>query len=1240
LQWFVNTCGVYGGSTRGLFLSGSSEELAVGLETAVINLKTRNLSPFVVAGETVYQQAEYLFHESKARGSFGRPLASKLESELAGNDIVIVDDLAAPQKPAQLWYLISYVLFPRILAGRAVVITSSLAGQEFLQGVQECPDFDFCGRSINGEKLVKLIEAGTVSQELFNECVQNSLPPMLKAEYLLYAALCERELQAIPQYLLGDRQLDFAMIEDGHCLDIECNALSALSAHEKNLQEIKRDGDLLSSGWQILKFSSSEILNNCRACAECVEAVWRGSDSIEYGCGRVLSNRLLPAAVELRTDEVQRGAIISGGGPLALVGGAGTGKSSCIAERTAWLLARGVRPESILILSYSAESARQLKRKLESYLDRQTVARLSLFPFHELGMKILGENLAAVSRKAPLKIEPEPSKFLRKLINKFKKANESLSPETLEELDADYVAEMIGLYKSHLLSPARAREEAQSESEEIIAGLYQSYEDLLRRTNRIDGDDSGYLAVQILLENAEIRENYQNTFEFVFVDEYEDVTVARDMLARILAGPQDNLFVAGDEDETIAESSNSCPELLGNFSFLYPAASTVLLEHNWRSHPAIVEHAGRLLAFLERGKIKKSFVSAWAATSGAAVFGPQPCQDEAQEVAWIVACARAIIEAGRNAGHIAVLYWGKQYEASLTSELARCNVGFLSGRSGSSMIPDEISDMLAFLKLVMEPDGKGCRQSFERVCQLGGRGIDPALAADIEAFAAANDLSFLTAVETYAESSGDPGCRDLEQLVRIIRAMHQDRLPPFESIGYLRRVRRLSEFYKSIKIPPGQVYEPLKKLTQLEEAARKFSSVVDFVQYVEAGGCIDDDGGELQALQLRSVLDVKGCEFPIVFLCGLAEGLLPAAGSQDMEEDRRQFYVALTRAREAVYLSFPLRSGNRECGPSRFLAEAGLIAGTGVLPEPELKDLCQKGEESAGLESASSSAVREDYPAPVVAAVPVVPVPPSFMRTSELPGFAESAEASRQEAYDEYVASLKKEVTVETEVTSGDPYYAQKDKVSGLSPYVGAGDEDLSARASGYRPPAKGSTPGTGSGESGEEKRQESSEEKTAAENIVSGGKDVYSPVPPLPPPVCRRGRRQSETAAGPDDRAAQEYRAAVEVSALQALKGNSSYLDPALQSRIESAEAGSSLPACPSCGNGLEANALFCGECGYSLPERIAGCSSCGLPLEPGAKFCGECGVACRPHEEKHSESAEEKKSGWMGKFLKFLDN
>lgn len=638
LQWFVNNFGLYVGSIRGLFLTDWADEQQVSLEASVVNLRSRGFSPLVVSGEALAKQADSVWQESRDKASFGNPIVTKLELELASNDIVVIDGLEPPSKAHHLWYLLAYVIYPRAVAGKATIITTPLTYQEFLRLGHDCPDTDFGGRPVNWEKFIWLIESCTINQELFKLAREEGLPPVLKAEYYAYMAFRERNIEPVVQHVLGDYLLDFALVEGDRKLNIEIDTISALAGNEQYKRDSQRDLVMIADGWQILRFSTAEILNNKTACADVVEDIWKDGKKRSH-CGRILTGQHVPALPELPfDDEDQRNAISCGGGPAIVIGGSGNGKTTCLVQRVAALLAMGIGPESILVVTHSADTMKPLKAMLDGVTDKVTVQRLALFSWQELGLKILKENLPSIKRKPPLKIEGNHQKVIQRLFGKLKKDFDPVKLEISGEVDEFYVAAMISMYKAHLITPKRAAAEAQNESDLLISKIYQSYEDQLLKSNRIDRDDVISLAVQLLLDGAEIRSRYQSSFEYVLVDDYQEVTLAQDILIRLLAAPQDNLYVTGDEQEATSEQRNACPELLSELSLRLPHARCFVLEKNWRCHPEIVDHSRQLCSWLERLSIERDYYSGWGAAPGGAIIGPQPCAT--QRMSWSGSAAR------------------------------------------------------------------------------------------------------------------------------------------------------------------------------------------------------------------------------------------------------------------------------------------------------------------------------------------------------------------------------------------------------------------------------------------------------------------------------------------------------------------------------------------------------------------------------------------------------------------------
>ncbi|MCC7527647.1 MAG: UvrD-helicase domain-containing protein, partial [Candidatus Melainabacteria bacterium] len=954
LHWFVETVGLYKGSARGLLVSNFDEANEPYLESAIINLKSRGITPAVVEGAAIYQQAARLWDQAVRGSSFGRPVATQFELDLTGSPVTVINNFTAPQTAQQLWYLYHHILYPRAVAGKPLLITTKHDYWELVGLGGECEDLEYAGRKVTWEKVLYILDATTIDLHHFSQMKEEGLPAMLKAEYYLYKTLKAREFPITAMHVVGDYMLDFAIYNRHAKLDVEIDNVSSLDGSGSYSAEAKKNLELLSDGWRIVRLTNSEILSNVVACADAVEDVWRGGLK-KSSYGRLISGNSNIVVPELTVeDEVQRLAISHGAGPAAITGSAGCGKTTVLAHRIVSLLNQGINPESILVISYSKETMTPLRAMVDEIGDKLLAQKVSFYTWHDLGFKILKENLSAIKRKPPLKVEQNVLKVIQRLLQKYKKDLDPVTLELSDELDEFTLVSLISLYKANLVAPKHVKERGKGAIDELVAKVFQAYDDQLQKANRVDRDDMITLSANLLVDNPEVRARYQYQFEYVLIDEYQDASAAMDLLARLLSFPQDNLFIVGDEDTAIWEAKGSLPRLLPEVSLRLPNARCYTLDKNWRCHPAIVENARHIVRALEHRRMQKDFTTGWGPAPTEAVIGPQILADEMAESEWVADEMQILIDSGRLSGEIVVLYRQNNYAILIEEALTRRAIRCIATRHDAGMIPDEVGDVMAFLRLVMDPDGPKARESFERICQLRVKEVDPKLSATIASFGEANNLSYLKAVEIYSEAVSDPSCIDLAQLVRIIRTMHAEKLPPAETISLLKRTQRLNEYYKSIKVPAGVNYEPLRKLAQLEEEARQYKSVSEFVKAFSARQQDQGEGNE-GPVRILNVNETKGLEYPIVFIVGMSDGLFPSDVA-DLEEERRLFYLAVTRARELLYVSSPSSFNGESLLPSFFLAEGGF--------------------QLAAPGRASGQAVSSQLGAPVSSAAPPPPPPP------------------------------------------------------------------------------------------------------------------------------------------------------------------------------------------------------------------------------------------------------------------------
>lgn len=1199
LKWFANNFGFYGGSARGLFISDFAETDEAALEAAILELKSRQISLLVLNGDAFYKQAEHLFEQSGSGAGFGKPAVSPIETDLGTKELVVIRDLEPPKNQAQLWYFYNHLIFPRATSGLTTIITTSKGYEEFVAAGANLEDNAFGGRPLTFEKAVWLMEASMINLSLFAMLRDNGLPPMLKDEYYLWMSLSERGIAVTPQHVFDNYMLDLALVMPDKKLDIECGGISWLDGDSVSIEEKQRYHKLFADDWQVLRFTTAEILNNYNACAEVVQ------EFSLTGKKRKKPGRLITSVTELSLpltlpatmveDVLENAAINHGGGPAALSGAAGTGKTTCLSERVVHLLDQGIDAASILVLSLNAETLAPIKALLKARLDSESFDKLSLFTWRQFGEKILNENTSAFKRKAPLKIEANPHKVLQRLLIKHLKELDPAMVDLSKGLDEFTIAGIISLYKARMISTKQAKENARDKVEEIVAKIYLAYEEQLQRSNKIDESDFVTQSVSLLLDRSDIRVRYQNQFDFVLVDELQDATPAEDMLARIVAAPQDNLFVAGDDDQAVLAGRGGQRNLLVDISHLNPSAKCYLLVKNWRSDSEIAEKASAILSAMSSRGIQKGIISGWEANDKPAIAGPNKYANEREEIDAVVKEIETLIGQGRKPKEIAVISRQGRYRELVEDSLRRRGVAYLATKQ-SDLTPNERLDMLSYLRLVADPDGPRAKEDFERICQIRYKDVDPKISSTIAGFAEANNLSFMRAVEIYSEATADKSCRELEQLVRVIRNMHQEKLPPAETIALLKRTQRLNDHYNSIRFPPDVYYEPMSMVGELEIAAKDFLTVSDFLKHllISKETHIDEVVGGVSAMTAH---EAKGKEFPIVFLVGLSQGCFPYLDNTDADEERRLFYLALTRAQATVYLSYAQLVKDNPQEPSMYLVEMGLIADekpvVADLPSPpnavSTPTPTKVSGGGLGQPVVPSKLVKEPPPRPRLVEEPK-------KLAAEKPAAATPPEVVKEPVVEELVLQevpkpIPKPMAkpAESVPTTDKPAAAQApvDPVPTPAPAI--------SHSSPVKPNIPGEPRPVPPSPAVPEKKPEvaaKSPEPTVAK-LPERAQPTPPPVPPeekatpVPPPVPK------EAVAAP-----------IPTLALPSL-----------------------VPVCPACAAPVEGDGKFCGECGYpilSVPsardyvpytvvdkeEKSASlCPACSAEMEAGAKFCGECG-------------------------------
>lgn len=603
-------------------------------------------------------------------------------------------------------------------------------------------------------------------------------------------------------------------------------------------------------------------------------------------------------------NKPQKEAVLHTEGPLLIVAGAGAGKTKTITHRIAHLIESGVPAHHILALTFTNKAAGEMRERVRTLLKERTGMPL-LTTFHSLGVRILREfhQETGVPRGFSIWDRDDSMKALKGILAKL---GSDLAPKS--------ALATISRQKGDGVSGAEYAEAASSYRQQVVARAWDLYEKVLAAEGALDFDDLLLRTLRLLQEKPDVRSLLQDRWRYITIDEYQDTNRSQYEIARLLSGESRNLCVVGDTDQNIYSWRGADIEHLLGFEAAFPGTKVVLLEQNYRSTRTILSAANSIIAKNMRRKDKHLFTDNETGDP-ITVYGARNEVDEA----WFVAQSAAqLIERGVEAGQIAVLY--RENFQSRVLEEAFLHAGVPYRVLGTRFFErKEVRDVLAYLRAALNPKS---RVDIARIVSVPPRGIgkttleklfagEPlpkAAAAKVQAFqhtldtirAAAGTLPASEALRFAIETSGTEAW------------LHKDTEEGEERLGNVRELVNLAIKYDDAEPPSG-----IERL--LEEAA--LQSEQDELDVAKTRG-------ERTAVSLMTMHASKGLEFDAVFVTGLEQGLFPSgheSTDRDPEEERRLFYVAITRAGKRLHLSYAherMKYGSREHAlPSEFLED-------------------------------------------------------------------------------------------------------------------------------------------------------------------------------------------------------------------------------------------------------------------------------------------------------------------------------
>ncbi|MDD6879665.1 MAG: UvrD-helicase domain-containing protein [bacterium] len=613
-----------------------------------------------------------------------------------------------------------------------------------------------------------------------------------------------------------------------------------------------------------------------------------------------------------KLNKEQQKAVLVNSGPLLILAGAGSGKTSVLTTKIAYLIENlGVNPYNILAITFTNKASKEMSERLYSMVGEES-RKAQVSTFHSFGLKILRENYKSLG-------------YLNNFIIMDSEDSLSIIKRILKELNLDSkiynpsaIRNKISGCKNELMEPIDYEKYAVTDFEKIVLKVYEIYQKTLKQNNSIDFDDLLILPIKLFRSYPDILDYYQERYKYILIDEYQDTNEAQYVLTKLISSKYRNICVVGDVDQSIYGFRGANYRNILNFENDYKDALLIKLEQNYRSTNNILKAANSVIKNNKERKPK----NLWSLKGEGDKITYFRAFNERDEAFYVIREIKNLLSRGINPQDIAVLYRTNAQSRIIEEELLKENLSYRVVGSFYFYSRKEIKDLIAYLRLIYnEKDDV----SLLRVINSPKRGIGNKTVSNLinlsnienkslyEVISSGKELEFKKIIESLKEVSKNITLTELVDKVLEVSGMINE-LKSEKSLESEIRIENLEEF-KSIT----KAFEEKYGLISLEDFLLEISLVSDVNEYKD----------DKNRISLMTVHSVKGLEFNYVFVIGLEEGIFPHINSlldnSEIEEERRLMYVAITRAKEKLFLvNARMRTlfGREQANPtSRFLNE-------------------------------------------------------------------------------------------------------------------------------------------------------------------------------------------------------------------------------------------------------------------------------------------------------------------------------
>lgn len=600
----------------------------------------------------------------------------------------------------------------------------------------------------------------------------------------------------------------------------------------------------------------------------------------------------------------QQNAVKATDGPLLIMAGAGSGKTRVLTHRIGYLIVeKGVNPYNILAITFTNKAAREMRERIGKMMGG-TADEIWISTFHSMCVRILRRDIDRLgfNRNFTILDTTDQQSVIKGILK-----DKNIDPK---KFDPRAILGSISSAKNELVDPEEYAKLAGGYFDQVVSEVYTEYQKRLRKNQALDFDDLIMTTIQLFKRVPEVLEYYQRKFQYIHVDEYQDTNKAQYLLVKQLASRFQNLCVVGDSDQSIYRWRGADIANILSFEKDYPSAKVILLEQNYRSTKRILLAANKVIENNANRKPK----NLWTENAEGNKIVYYRADSEQGEAQFVAGKIKELTRDKYKYSDIAILYRTNAQSRVMEEVLLKSNIEYSIVGGTKFYDRKEIKDMLAYLRLISNPDDD---ISLQRVINVPKRGIGSTSLDKIANFAAMHDLSLYQALESIELVGLSPKTTKAAVEFRDL-ITNYTRMQEFLSVTELvEEVLDKSGYREMLKAEKSlEAQSRLENLDELLSVTKNFEessedkSLIAFLTdlaLVADIDSMDDDGEKSDAIVLMTLHSAKGLEFPIVFLIGMEEGVFPHSRSlmeeAEMEEERRLAYVGITRAEQSLFIT-------------------------------------------------------------------------------------------------------------------------------------------------------------------------------------------------------------------------------------------------------------------------------------------------------------------------------------------------